>query len=176
VLTTDGQVRKLMEELSKHGRVGLAAMRAGVDRKTARTYAKAGKLPSELVARRTWRTRLDPFADDWPALAARLDAEPGLEAKTLFELLAPPQLGRHSGDAVARLATLARSVPLAGSSLESRLACCRNLMVDGAPHAQRRWLSESGPNRAEVEGSNRGRASQWVSAVSAATHGLMDDR
>jgi predicted site-specific integrase-resolvase len=64
VLTTDGQVRKLMEELSKHGRVGLAAMRAGVDRKTAREYAKAGKLPAELVAPRTWRTRPDPFADD----------------------------------------------------------------------------------------------------------------
>jgi hypothetical protein len=109
VLTTDGQVRKLMEELSKHGRVGLAAMRAGVDRKTARKYATAGKLPSELVAPRTWRTRLDPFADDWPALAARLDAEPGLEAKTLFELLVEEYPGRYEP---GQLRTLQRRVRL----------------------------------------------------------------
>ncbi len=32
---TDAQVRKLMEELSKHGKVGLAAARAGMDPKTA---------------------------------------------------------------------------------------------------------------------------------------------
>ena len=47
--TTDAQVRKLMDEMTKHGRIGLAAMRAGVDRKTARKYVFGGKLPSELV-------------------------------------------------------------------------------------------------------------------------------
>jgi hypothetical protein len=31
VAVTDAQVRKLMEELNKHGKVGLAAVRAGVD-------------------------------------------------------------------------------------------------------------------------------------------------
>ena len=35
--TTDAQVRKLMEEMSTGGRVGRAAMRSGMDRKTART-------------------------------------------------------------------------------------------------------------------------------------------
>ena len=49
VSTTNAQVRKLMEEMTKHGQVGLAAMRAGVDRKTARKYVGGGKLPSELV-------------------------------------------------------------------------------------------------------------------------------
>ncbi|ABS26758.1 pyruvate phosphate dikinase PEP/pyruvate-binding [Anaeromyxobacter sp. Fw109-5] len=39
-----------MEEMSKHGKVGLAAMRAGVDRKTARKYVKAAKLPSETTS------------------------------------------------------------------------------------------------------------------------------
>jgi NAD(P)-dependent dehydrogenase (short-subunit alcohol dehydrogenase family) len=39
-----------MEEISKHGKVGLAAMRAGVDRKTARKYVKRGSCP-----RRWWR-------------------------------------------------------------------------------------------------------------------------
>ena len=37
-----------MEEMTKHGRIGVAAMRAGMDRKTARKYVAEGKLPSEL--------------------------------------------------------------------------------------------------------------------------------
>ncbi len=32
--TTDAQLRKLIEEMSKHGEVGLAALRSGMDRKT----------------------------------------------------------------------------------------------------------------------------------------------
>jgi hypothetical protein len=87
VSTTDAQVRKLMDEMTKHGRVGLAAMRAGVDRKTARKYVFGGKLPSELVERRDWRTREDPFVEHWPEVEAMLVESPGLEAKTLFELL-----------------------------------------------------------------------------------------
>ncbi len=59
---SDAQVRKLMEEMSKHGKKGLAAMKAGMDRKTARKYVEAGKLPSEMRAPRDWRTRDDPFA------------------------------------------------------------------------------------------------------------------
>ena len=82
--TTDAQVRKLMEELSKHGKLGLAA---GMDRKTAKKYRDAGKLPSQLKQPRTWRTRPDPFEEEWPAIAARLSEAPELEAKTLFEEL-----------------------------------------------------------------------------------------
>lgn len=36
---SSGQVRKLMEELSKARQEGLAAMKAGMDRKTAGKYA-----------------------------------------------------------------------------------------------------------------------------------------
>ncbi len=36
-----------MEEMAKHGGLGLAAARAGMDRKTARKYVKEGKFPSE---------------------------------------------------------------------------------------------------------------------------------
>ena len=66
--TTDGQVRKLMEEMSKHGEIGRAALRAGMDRKTARKYVASGKLPSETRKPRWWRTRPDPFAEDWPGI------------------------------------------------------------------------------------------------------------
>ena len=47
--TTDAQVRKLMEEMSKHGKVGRAALRAGMDRKTARKYLGEGQLLSGLA-------------------------------------------------------------------------------------------------------------------------------
>ena len=54
-----------MEQLTKHGRVGLAAMRAGMDWKTASKYAAGGKLPSELVVARNWRTHEDAFLEHW---------------------------------------------------------------------------------------------------------------
>ncbi len=52
-----------MEELSKHGAVGLAAIKAGMDRKTARNYIVAATLPSQMRALRDWRTREDPFTE-----------------------------------------------------------------------------------------------------------------
>jgi len=76
-----------MEEMSKHGEIGRAAMKADMDRKTARKYVKAGALPSQMGKRRDWRTRLDPFEDVWPGLAQQLVDTPELEAKTLFEQL-----------------------------------------------------------------------------------------
>ena len=84
---TDAQVRRLMEEMSKIGKVGQAAMKAGMDRKTARRYIAAGKLPSEIRQPRWWRTRHDPFAEDWPAVVKMLTDMPGLEAQTVLELL-----------------------------------------------------------------------------------------
>ncbi|MGC4116905.1 MAG: hypothetical protein QM765_20550 [Myxococcales bacterium] len=43
---SDAQVRRLMEEKTKSGQVGMAAMKAGMDRKTASKYLEEGKLPS----------------------------------------------------------------------------------------------------------------------------------
>ena len=83
--TTDAQVRKLMSEYQKHGKIGVAALRAGMHRNTASKHLKTGKLPSEGKTERWWRTRADPFAKDWPEVAARLAAAPELEAQTLFE-------------------------------------------------------------------------------------------
>ena len=72
-----------MKELSRSGRVGVAAMRAGMDRKTGRKYAAGGKLPSELAKARDWRTHEDAFLEHWPELEAMLMDAPALEAKTL---------------------------------------------------------------------------------------------
>lgn len=107
--TTDAQVRKLMEEMGKHGRVGLAALRAGMDRKTARKYVAGGKMPSALVQPRDWRTREDPFREHWPELEELLVATPTLEAKTLFEILTETYVGRYEE---GQLRTLQRRVRL----------------------------------------------------------------
>ena len=105
---TDKQVRKLMSELSKHGQIGTAAIRAGMDRKTARKYRDAERLPSELRTPRDWRTREDPFDDeDWIDVRTRLEAAPELEAKTLFEHLSEKKPGRYSE---GQLRTLQRRI------------------------------------------------------------------
>ena len=90
---TDQQVRKLREEAVRHGKVGLASLRAGMDRKTGRKYLRLHGLPSELKQPRTWRTRPDPFGEDWPEIETLLALAPELEALALFEDL----LARHAG-------------------------------------------------------------------------------
>ena len=104
---SNAQVRRLMEEKAKSGEVGLAAMKAGMDRGTASKYLASGKLPSELKTSRDWRTREDPFTEDWPALKARLVDAPELEAKTLFEHLLVQHPGRYEP---GQLRTLQRRV------------------------------------------------------------------
>jgi len=96
-----------MEEKTKCGKVGVSAMKAGMDRKTASKYLEAGKLPSELKEARDWRTREDPFAEHWPALKARLSEAPELDAKTLFEHLVSEYPGRYEP---GQLRTLQRRV------------------------------------------------------------------
>lgn len=96
-----------MEEMAKHGRLGLASARAGMDRKTARKYVEEGKFPSELEQERTWRTREDPFEEQWASLAERLKEAPELEAKTLFEELCAREPGRYKP---GQLRTLQRRV------------------------------------------------------------------
>lgn len=76
-----------MEQLSKHGEVGRAAMKADMDRKTAGKYIAAGKLPSEMRAPRDWRTRTNPFAEHAKWIEEMLQESPTLEALTIFELL-----------------------------------------------------------------------------------------
>lgn len=92
---TDQQVRKLREERAKHGEVGLASLRAGMDRKTGRKYLRVGTLPSEMRRPRTWRTRPDPFEVDWAELEERLAMAPELEALALFEDLMARFPGRY---------------------------------------------------------------------------------
>jgi hypothetical protein len=80
------QHRKLMRSYQQTENVSESALRAGVDRKTARKYAKEGAAgPEEPPPARPWRTRPDAFAEIWSGVEAQLWREPALEAKVLFE-------------------------------------------------------------------------------------------
>ena len=96
-----------MDEMNKHGRIGEASMKAGMDRKTGRRYQQAGALPSELAKQRDWRTRQDAFEEHWPEVEADLSESPGLEAKTVFEQLVERYPGRYEAK---QLRTLQRRV------------------------------------------------------------------
>jgi hypothetical protein len=103
-MVEDRQVRKAIRELSKPGMTkAQAALRAGMDPKTARKYRQAGKLPSELAQPHTWRTRPDPFAEDWPAVEAMLREDAGLEATTLMDYLLQAHPGRYQPGQVRTL-------------------------------------------------------------------------
>lgn len=86
-MVTDRQVRRLMKLMKTEKTLATAAAKAGMDEKTARRYLGSGRLPSEMRAEHTWRTREDPFEDVWETLREMLEINPGLEAKTLFEEL-----------------------------------------------------------------------------------------
>jgi hypothetical protein len=74
--------------------IGIAAIKVGMDQKTARKYRKLGKLPSELDRAHTWRTRQDPFEDSWDEIKSMLKINPSLEANTIFEGLQRRYPGR----------------------------------------------------------------------------------
>jgi hypothetical protein len=104
---TDAQVRKLREEVSMGRTITEAALRAGLHRNTARKYLRSGVLPSEAKKPRTWRTRENPFEEDWSGIVAMLEDAPELEVKTIFEdLLARRPDRYHDG----QLRTLQRHV------------------------------------------------------------------
>lgn len=75
-----------MKELHEGETLERAALKSGMSENTARRYrdgasAKGAREP------RTYRTRPDPFEAVWPEVERMLEAAPGLESKTIFELL-----------------------------------------------------------------------------------------
>ena len=97
-MITKQQYKRLMSEYEKTDKLGDSAMKADVDRHTARKYVTAGKCPAELQAPHTWRTRPDPLDKIWAEVAGMLQDAPELEAKTLFELfLDRPESGLAEG-------------------------------------------------------------------------------
>ena len=105
---TDAQVRLVMRERSKGRTQEQAAVKANLkSRKTVAKYEQMGQIPSELKRERTYRTRPDPFAADWPEVERMLEDAPELEAKTLFEWLCEKKPGQYQE---GQLRTLQRRV------------------------------------------------------------------
>jgi hypothetical protein len=98
-----------MELLGNGKSLAAAAAKADMDEKTARKYLKLGKLPSEIKVDHTWRTREDPFAEVWEEVKKKLEINPGLEAKTLFEDLQHRYQGRFAD---GQLRTLQRRIKI----------------------------------------------------------------
>lgn len=93
-MITQQQYKRLMNEYDKTGKISVSAMKAAMDRHTARKYIEAGQCPAELQAKHTWRTRPDSLAKVWPEVVRMLREAPELEAKTVFEhFLARPDSG-----------------------------------------------------------------------------------
>src|SRR5436189_5729160 len=82
---TAAQVKELRRQLNQGASLRTAAMRANMDRKSARKYRDLGQLPDEARKPHTWRTRPDPLAEVWPAVTALSQQEPRLDAKTRWE-------------------------------------------------------------------------------------------
>lgn len=106
-MVTDKQMKRLMKLMQHEKSLTLAAAKAGMDEKTARKYVRLGKLPSEAKRSHEWRTRRDPFAEVWEEVREQLAANPGLEAKTLFEDLQRRYPGQF---AAGQLRTLQRRI------------------------------------------------------------------
>lgn len=87
MMVTKQQIRKLLMEHVKSGQIGMAAMKAGMNRKTAAKYVHDDNSLLEEKARRDWRTREDPFAICWPEAEKMLMATPELEGHALFDWL-----------------------------------------------------------------------------------------
>jgi hypothetical protein len=86
----------MMRERSKGRSQEQAAVKANLkSRKTVSKYELLGQLPSELKHARSYRTRHDPFREDWPEVEQMLAGAPELEAKTLFEWLCERQPGKY---------------------------------------------------------------------------------
>ena len=93
---TDAQVRIVMREREKGRTQEQAAATANLrSRKTAAKYEQVGQSPSELKQARTYRTRCDPFAEDWPEMEEMLLGAPELEGKALFEWLCEQHPGKY---------------------------------------------------------------------------------
>jgi transposase len=105
-VVSDRQVERLMKELSGGETLERASMRAGMDEKTARRYVRGAERKGARSPR-SYRTREDPLAAVWPDVVGMLEEAPGLEAKTIMELLLARE---ESGLVEGQLRTLQRRI------------------------------------------------------------------
>ena len=106
-MKTDGEVAIMLRERAKGKTQEQAAARAGMSVRTARRYEQRGTLPSQRDQPRRYRTRRNPFADDWPWVEQQLTRDPALQATTLFAVLCERRPEQYQA---AQLRTLQRQI------------------------------------------------------------------
>src|ERR1051326_1414680 len=106
-MKTDAEVLLMLRERAKGRTQEQAAAKAGMSVRTVRTYERRGQLPSQIKQPRTYRSRPDPFAEDWPWVVAELERDPALQSQALFRLLCDRQPGRYQE---TQLRTLQRHI------------------------------------------------------------------
>lgn len=94
-MVNDNQVKRLFKLMSTENTVKMAALKTGMDEKTARKYLRCGKLPSEIETKHDWITRKNPFDLIWPDVKGKLNLNPGMDAKFLFEHYQRTYPGRY---------------------------------------------------------------------------------
>jgi hypothetical protein len=118
-----------------------AAVKANIkSRKTVARYERLDKLPSELKQPRDYRTRADPFAEDWEQVEQMLIDAPELEAKTLFEWLCEQSPGKYQE---GQLRTLQRRVADWRALNQEKVAVLEQVHHPGEVlQSDGTWLSE----------------------------------
>jgi len=91
----DLEVHRMLRERAKGRTQEHAAARTGMSVRTVGTYERLGQLPSQRKQPRTYRTRPNPFEDDWPWVVSQLERDDALQATTLFALLDTRHPGRY---------------------------------------------------------------------------------
>src|SRR5260370_11693557 len=99
----DTEIRLYLQERRKGMTQRVAAARAGIGERTARKYEQAAALPSQLKRPHDWKTRIDPFEEDWPCVVSQLERDPALQGSTLFALLCERHPGRYQPTQVRTL-------------------------------------------------------------------------
>ena len=130
-----------MREREKGRTQEQAAVKANVrSRKTVARYERLGHLPSELKQPRQYRTRTDPFVEDWPEVEQMLSTAPELEAKTLFEWLCEEYPGKYQE---GQLRTLQRRVSDWRALNQEKVAVLEQIHQPGEVlQSDGTWLSE----------------------------------
>jgi hypothetical protein len=140
---TDAQVGVIMQERSQGKTQQQAAIKANLkSRKTVARYETLGLLPSQMRQARTYRTRPDAFADDWPEIEQMLQDAPELEAKALFEWLCEQRPGQYQA---GQLRTFQRRVADWRALNQPQIATLEQVHAPGqVMQLDGTWLTELG--------------------------------
>jgi hypothetical protein len=140
---TDAQIRIVMKERHRGRTQEQAAAKANLwSRQTVAKYEQLGQLPSVSKQRRSYRTRENPFVEDWLLIEKMLTEAPELEAKALFEWLSERRPNRYQA---GQLRTFQRHVSQWRGQNQSQVASLEQIRQPGEQlQTDGTWLNELG--------------------------------